>query len=223
MTHFHSSVACLLLLAVLAFPCVGAEPAAKAKLPELLIGDVYKVSLVGQTTDDAIEWVLVKQTEEWIVLGILHTQDSYECNEYYGIVCDIWNMINPFGHRIVAEDVPLLGYWLTKQKPIYSKGYVWIPRGNIQKIEHAATADSSMDYAAFQGDSPALEGKCCVIDKAAKQFDADSIAEAESQVTITKDGLPTKLALADVRLIWQWVPFDYAKFKAEHEKKQPAK
>lgn len=219
-------ISCCALLAWLALASVAAEPAAKAELPELVIGDAYEVVVKRQEKTDAIGYVLVKQTDDWLVVGTYMSQGTCECNDWYSTACDFVNMLIPSRHRIEPEHVPVLGTWLTKSGVAYQQVHLWVPRVNIKSIERVEGAIDPI-FTAFPKDSPSLETKSSVYygfgNEATSGVEAESIALDNGELSFTANGKPTKVALTDVRFIYQAILFDYAKFKAEHEKKLPAK
>ena len=229
------SIMSFALLALLALSASAAEPAGKADLPELVIGDAYHVLLAGQTSDEVSEYVVLKQMDEWIVFGGMQSCGrGSECNAAYGFSCELINNVNPFGPRLEPEKVPLLGKWLTKKTvPYFQKNYLWLPRANIKQLEHFGGADVSINAGVFKGDSPSLAGDTippedtryyfAVIEKAKKPTDVTVVALSPGEISFRSAGVPTKLSLADVDSIHQVMPFDYLKYKAEQERKQAAK
>jgi hypothetical protein len=154
-----------LLVGFLATNTLAAEPAppapAKPDPQELVIGDGYEVSTKLREErhgdDKPIEGVLVKVTDDWIVLGVVVTCSdevfrSPLLNYFVGAVEE---------DTMLLEDYPLFAKLLKnelfmKRVVRYSKSYYWIPRETVKIVKRESAVYPSVKKD-FQGDEPALK------------------------------------------------------------------
>src|SRR5262245_17366377 len=127
-------IALLVGLSVATATCVQAAEQAEGKgdPPKLMIGDWYEVSTkrAGKSHGEGpIEGMLVKMTDDWIVLGIVVTcSDEVFRSPILNYFVDALEE-----ETALLEDYPLIADLLKngllmKRVAVYSKSYYWIPR-----------------------------------------------------------------------------------------------
>jgi hypothetical protein len=216
------SVSLSVLLTLLAHAALAETPTAAPE--KLVVGEWYKVT--WHDTLEPGEGILVKQTDQWLVLGYVNCASCAESKLPWFVesAFEIWSDWNPFGHTLETEDIPLIGSKLVKRTPFYNKVYTWLPRNRIKAMEHIAGA-VPLVKAQFKNDTPPLKSFGTVTigeGKTATATCSDNLTIAENEVFTSDNGEQKNFSLADIQYIYQQVPFDYLKFKAEYERKQAA-
>src|SRR5262245_40226975 len=111
----------------------------KADFKELVIGDAYEVSTKLRAEwhgeNKPIEGVLVKVTDEWLVLG---TVTSERCQVFRSLIMNYFAFLLDDG---ILEDYPRVERFLltsplfVRQFTEYSKNYYWLPRDRTNIVK----------------------------------------------------------------------------------------
>jgi hypothetical protein len=111
---------------------------------ELVVGDWYDVTIERHQVKQETDGMLVKITDDWVVLGKV-VEACYE--EKAGV---------PY-----LRDAPLIGGLFSKtiRHAMMWKNYVWIPRDAVHVDKEQAVPSKAVKME-FKNDAPALAGEC---------------------------------------------------------------
>jgi len=112
----------------------------------LVVGDWYDVTIERHGVKQDGDGMLVKVTDDWIVLGKVVSASA------------AWTTGVP-----VLMDMPLIGRFFSKTtcKPVMGKAYIWIPR-DAARIGKRQAVTNERVKAEFKDDAPVLAGECGV-------------------------------------------------------------
>jgi len=120
------------------------EPAKDAgDTPTLVVGDWYVVTIERHDVKQQIDGLLVKATDDWIVLGLV-------LNESTGVRSGV-----PY-----LRDMPIVGGIFGRATRKLSKAYCWIPRDAVHLDKRQTLPENNDFKAKFKNDLPVLEGEC---------------------------------------------------------------
>lgn len=151
------------LSAAMAASASAAEPAAiKADPQELVIGDWYEVSTKlrpeGEEPGSGIEGVLVKATDDWIVLGTVTSETGevfrFPVMAYLFMWCEGETLFEnyPLLAEVCCSDI------FMKRVTDYTKNYLWLPRATTKIIKRTSEVSRKVN-GQFKNDEPTLKPK----------------------------------------------------------------